>query len=173
MTLGALPGLGAVALALTASAPPLAPAPPPAPPRPVVSRAPARTVPAAIARAETLGAISSSRARDYQAQWRDGVRVIARLTGPRRALVLQAVTSTQQLAASGALRAGRIAPAIAAVHASARFARSGPPLPVPGGRISVRGDRAVYSYRPPYGLQVHPLGTIGKVNALAATCREP
>ena len=61
MSLGALTGLGAATLALAASAPPLSPAPPPAP-EPVVSRAPARTVSAAIDRAEALGAITTGRA---------------------------------------------------------------------------------------------------------------
>ena len=39
-------------------------------------------------------------------------------------------------------------------------------------RIRIHGDSTVYSYRPPYGLQVNPLGTIGKLNALATTCTE-
>src|SRR4051812_3836458 len=180
MILGALPGLGAVALALTASAPPLAPAPLPVPQpvvsraaaftAPVVSRAPARTVPDAIDRAEALGAISRRRAQEYRAEWIDAFRAMRRLTGPRRALVQQAVSSTQTLAGAGALRAGRLAPAIAAAHASAVLARSDRPLPAPGVRFSVPGDTAVYSYRPPYGLQFHPLGTAGKLNALASTC---
>jgi D-glucuronyl C5-epimerase C-terminus len=171
MTLGALPGLGAVALALAASAPPLASTPPPAP-RPVVSRAPARTVPAAIARAEALGAISARRAHAYEAQWRAAFRATRRLTGARRALVQQAIASTQRLAADHALRAGRLGPALAAVRASTRLARSRRPLPAPAERIRLPGDSTVYSYRPPYGLQVHPLATIGKLNALATTCTE-
>jgi D-glucuronyl C5-epimerase C-terminus len=171
MPMGALSGLGAVTLALTASAPPLSPAPPPAP-KPVVSRAPAHTVSAAIDRAEALGAISAGRAATYRLQWHDAFAAQRKLTGWRRGLVLQAVSSTQRLAASGRLRAGRLASAIAAAHASARFAKTGRALPGPGGRISVPGDNAVYSYRPPYGMQFHPLGTIGKLNALATTCTE-
>ncbi|MEA2385215.1 MAG: hypothetical protein QOH72_5186 [Solirubrobacteraceae bacterium] len=171
MTFGALTGLGAAALALAASAPPLSPSPPPAP-EPVVSHAPARTVSAAIDRAEALGAITAGRAARYRVQWHAAYRDARRLAGPRRDLVAQSVSSTQRLAASGALRAPRLASALAAVHASDAFARSGVALPAAGGRIRIPGDSTVYSYRPPYGLQVHPLGTIGKLNALATTCTD-
>jgi hypothetical protein len=171
MTFGALTGLGAATLALAASAPPLSPSPPPAP-EPAVSRAPARTVTAAIARAEALGAISARRADEYRLQWRAAYRASRTLGGARRDLVAQSVSSTQALAASGALRAPRLASAIAAAHASALYARSKGSLPAAGGRVRIPGDSTVYSYRPPYGLQVHPLGTIGKLNALATTCTE-
>jgi predicted secreted protein len=169
MILGALTGLSAATLAMAASAPPLSPAPPRAL-KPVVSRAPARTVMGAIARAEALEAISAGRARTYRVQWRDAVSASRAVGGPRGGVVLQAVASTRRLAASGALRAPRLAAALASVHASAQLARSHRPVPAPGGRVRFRGDSLVYSYRPPFGLQVHPLGTIGKLNALATTC---
>ena len=100
------------------------------------------------------------------------MRAAKRIGGPRGAVVRQSVTSTQRLAATGALRAGRLAAAIAGAHASAEVARSDRPLPAPGGRVRLPGDSIVYSYRPPYGMQVHPLGTIGKLNALATTCTD-
>jgi predicted secreted protein len=171
MPLGALTALSAATLALAATAPPLQAVPPTAP-APVVSRAPAHTVTAAIDRAEALGAISGGRADEYRAEWHDAVRAARRIGGPRGAVVRQAVTSTQRLARTGALRSGRIAAAIAGVHASAVVARGHHPLPSPGGRVKVPGDSLVYSYRPPYGMQVHPLGTIGKLNALATTCTD-
>ena len=154
---GAVPALSAATLALAATAAPLSPAPPPQP-KPVVSRAPARTVTTAIDRAAALGAITTGRAETYRLQWHDAVR--------------QSVASTQRLAATGMLRAGRLAAALAGVHASAVLARSDRPLPAPGGRVRLPGDSTVFSYRPPAGLQVHPLGTIGKLNALASTCTD-
>jgi len=171
MPLAALPALSAATLALAASAAPLSPAPPQAP-QPVVSRAPAHTVTAAIDRAERLGGISAGRAATYRGEWHDAVRAAKRVGGPRGAVVRQSVTSTQRLAATGTLRAGRLAAAIAGVHASAEVARSDRALPAPGGRVRLPGDSIVYSYRPPYGMQVHPLGTIGKLNALATTCTD-
>ena len=117
MTFGALTGLGAATLALAASAPPLSSAPPAAP-QPVVSRVPARTVPAAIDRAEALGAIASTRAARYRADWRAARRAVTRLPGARRAMVEQAMTSTRRLARRGALRAGRLEPALSGVRAS-------------------------------------------------------
>src|SRR4051794_10944255 len=171
MSLGALSGLGAATLTLAASAPPLSQAPPPAP-EPVVSRAPAHTVSDAIDRAEALGAITAGRADRYRLQWHDAYAAQRKLSGWRRGLVVQAVGSTQRLAAAGQLRSGRLASAIAAAHASAQFAKTGKALPSPGGRITLPGDSAVFSYRPPYGMQFHPLGTIGKLNALATTCTD-
>ena len=169
MAFAALPALSAATLALAATAAPLSPAPPQQP-APVVSRAPARTVSDAIDRAEALGAITVARADRYRLQWHDAYGAAKRSKAPRRVLVQQAVASAQRLAAGGGLRAGRLGSVIASAHASAVAARSKAPLPAPGGRIRIKGDSTVYSYRPPYGLQVHPLGTIGKLNALAATC---
>jgi hypothetical protein len=134
MTFGALTGLGATAMALAASAPPLASAPP-AGPVPVVSRAAAHTVPAAIDRAAALGAITTANAARYRAEWSDAYRLSLRLTGPRGALVDQALTSTRRLAARGALRAGRLEAALSGVHASAQVARADRPLPAAGGRV--------------------------------------
>src|SRR4051794_39161828 len=175
MALAALPALSAATLALAANAAPLQAVPPqpPAPaPAPVVSRAPAHTVTAAIDRAERLGAISGGRAVVYRREWHDAVRAAKHIGGPRRAVVRQAVTSTQRLARQGALRSGRLAAALAGVHASAQVARSRRALPAPGGRVKLARDSTVYSYRPPFGMQVHPLGTIGKLNALATTCTD-
>jgi D-glucuronyl C5-epimerase-like protein len=174
MALAALPALSAATLALAANAAPLQAAPPQPPraPAPVVSRAPAHTVTAAIDRAERLGAISGGRAVVYRRGWHDAVRAAKRIGGPRGAVVRQAVTSTQRLAREGALRSGRLGAALAGVHASAEVARSRRALPAPGGRVRLAGDSTVYSYRPPFGMQVHPLGTIGKLNALATTCTD-
>src|SRR5262245_45874295 len=112
MPIGALPALSAATLALAASAAPLSPAPPKAP-QPGVSRAPAYPVTAAIDGAEALGAIPAARAAEYRLEWHDAVRAAKRIGGPRGVVVRQSVTSTQRLAATGALRAGRLAAAIA------------------------------------------------------------
>ena len=147
MALAALPALSAATLALAANAAPLQAVPPQPPaPAPVVSRAPAHTVTAAIERAERLGAISGGRAVVYRREWHDAVRAAKRIGGPRGAVVRQAVTSTQRLARQGALRSGRLAAALAGVHASAQVARSGRALPAPGGRVKLAGDSTVYSY---------------------------
>src|SRR6185436_5773147 len=115
---------------------------------------------------------SGGRAVVYRGEWHDAVRAAKRIGGPRGAVVRQAVTSTQRLRHHGARRSGRVAAALAGVHASAEVARSGRALPAPGGRVKLAGDSTVYSYRPPFGMQVHPLGTIGKLNALATTCTD-
>jgi hypothetical protein len=167
--MAALSALGAVTLAMAVSAPPLSATPPPPDPA-AVSRAPARTVLAAITRAETLGALHAADATRYRVVWRRARTAARRLPAGRREIVADAIANAGGLAASGGLRAGRIAPAMAGVQASLTVARTAPSLPVAGGRPRLHGDSAVYSYRPPAGVQLHPLGTIGKVNALAATC---
>ncbi|HEX2102453.1 MAG TPA: D-glucuronyl C5-epimerase family protein, partial [Solirubrobacteraceae bacterium] len=87
-----------------------------------------------------------------------------------RILVEDAMRSTRRLALRGALRVGRLEAALSGVRASVAVARADRPLPPAGARVRLPGDAAVYSHRPPFGMQVHPLGTAGKVNALAATC---
>ena len=173
MPLAALPALSAATLALAASAAPLSPAPPQ--PHGAAGRQPRarphghrRDRPRRAARGDLRAAGPSG----IGVEWHDAVRAAKRIGGPRGAVVRQSVTSTQRLAATGALRAGRLAAAIAGAHASAEVARSDRPLPAPGGRVRLPGDSIVYSYRPPYGMQVHPLGTIGKLNALATTCTD-
>jgi hypothetical protein len=167
--MAALSALGAATLAMAVSAPPLT-ASPPAPDPAAVSRAPARTVLQAITRAETLGALHAADATRYRVIWRRARTAAGRLPAGRREIVADAIANARGLAASGGLRAGRIAPAMAGVQASLTVARTASSLPVAGGRPRVPGDSAVYSYRPPAGVQLHPLGTIGRVNALAATC---
>jgi hypothetical protein len=166
---GVLAALGAVTLAATASAPPLSPAPPALHQAPA-SRAPARTVQGAITRAEALGAIDSADADVHRVVWRRAARDAKLLPAGRRDVVAGAISNARRLAADGALTTTRLAPVLAGVDASVRTARAARPLPVAGGRVRLPGDSAVYSYRPPAGMQLHPLGTIGKLNALASTC---
>src|ERR687886_308089 len=171
MSMGALSGLGAVTLALTASAPPLSPAPPPAP-APVVSRAPAHTVSDAIDRAEALGAITAGRADRYRLQWHDAFAAQRKLTGWRRELVVQAGPTLrfEYLFAFGggapgwvsAMTQGTGAQALArtsAITGKARYAAAARGAyraltrPAPRG-AAVRGDDglvahlAMYSFRP-------------------------
>jgi hypothetical protein len=169
--MAALSALGAVTLAMAVAAPPLSPTPP-APAAAAVSRAPARTVLEAIARAEALGALHTADATRYRVTWRRARVAAGRLPAGRREIVADAIASARGLAAAGQLRAGRIAPAMAGVEASLQVARTARSMPVAAGRTQLRGDSAVYSYRPPAGVQLHPLGTIGKINALAATCTD-
>ncbi|MEA2318796.1 MAG: hypothetical protein QOD44_2985 [Solirubrobacteraceae bacterium] len=166
---GLLAALGAATLAATASAPPLSPAPP-ALQQAAVSRAPARTVPGAITRAERLATIDAADADVYRVVWRRAERDAKRLPPGRRDVVAGAVANAGRIAADGALTTTRLASVLAGVDASVRTARTVRTLPPAGGRVRLPGDSAVYSYRPPAGMQVHPLGTIGKLNALASTC---
>jgi hypothetical protein len=166
---GVLAALGAATLAATASAPPLSPAPP-ALQQAAVSRAPARTVAGAITRAERLGAIDSADADLYRVVWRRAERDAKRLPVGRREVVAGAVANAGRVARGGALTTTRLAPVLAGVDASVRTARTARSLPAAGGRVRLPGDSAVYSFRPPAGMQLHPLGTIGKLNALASTC---
>ncbi|MEA2289544.1 MAG: hypothetical protein QOD55_1541 [Solirubrobacteraceae bacterium] len=169
--MAALSALGAVTLAMAVSAPPLSATPPAADPS-AVSRAPARTVLQAITRAERLGAIDAADATRHRVRWRRARTAAGRLPAGRREIVADAIATARAIAAAGELRAGRIAPVMAGVEASLQLARTAPSLPAPGGRATLPRDSAVYSYRPPAGFQLHPLGTIGKVNALAATCTD-
>ena len=173
MPLAALPALSAATLALAASAAPLSPV---AAAGTAAGRQPRARPhghrgdrPGRAARGDLRGRAC----RRYRVEWHDAVRR-GRSASAGRAARSCASRSRARSASRRPAPCGRarLAAAIAGAHASAEVARSDRPLPAPGGRVRLPGDSIVYSYRPPYGMQVHPLGTIGKLNALATTCTD-
>ncbi len=73
------------------------------------------------------------------------------------------------LAASHTLTADRLRPTFLVLRTNTRFwARS--PMPAAGWRTSPDSDPAVFQYYPGHGLQLQPLASWGRANAVAGAC---
>ncbi len=144
------------------------PAPPP-PPRPEPSSGPARTVGAAVRRAHLAEAITWRQRRMYERTLVDAKAAARRLPPLRAREIKGSLTVARRLAARGELGAERLAPVMAGIRASSTVFRL-QPYPAPAERRQVDGDGLVYEFRPGAGMQVHPLASAGRLNALAGAC---
>ncbi len=73
------------------------------------------------------------------------------------------------LAAAHTLTADRLRPTFLVLRANTRFwSRS--PLPASGWRTSFGTDPAIFQYYPGHGLQLQPLASWGRANAIAGAC---
>ena len=79
------------------------------------------------------------------------------------------VGTVQTLAATHTLTADRLRPTFLVLRANTRFwARS--PMPTSGWRTSFGTDPAIFQYYPGHGLQLQPLASWGRANAIAGAC---
>jgi hypothetical protein len=124
---------------------------------------------AAVRRAHLAEAITWEQRREYERTLIDA-KAAARRLPPLRAGELRAsLAVAKRLAARGELGAERLVPVMAGVRASSTVFRL-QPYPAPAERRQVNGDGLVYEFRPGYGMQVHPLASAGRLNALAGAC---
>ena len=155
----------------------VAPVPSPAPePEPVATvqprrpRLPAgRSVRTALRRALLTGAIER---RDW-ARWRATDRraraALRRLSGARRAELASVVGVVDRLASGGQLTAGRMPLAFLTLERNVEvWTRR--PFPAPRRRMTFGRDPAVFQYYAGAGVQHHPLGSAGQINALVQPC---
>lgn len=158
----------AVVLATMVTAMPAAPSEPP-PQRPQPSSGPARTLGAAVRRAHLARDISWAQRRAYERDLKEAKAAARRLPAARARQIRGALLVGKRLAARGMLGAERLEPVVAGIRASTDVFRLRP-FPAPGQRLEVGGDGLVYEFRPGSGVQLHPLASAGRLNALATAC---
>jgi hypothetical protein len=100
----------------------------------------------------------------------DVKRTIKALTGARRAELAGVLASVERMAARGSLRASRLYPLFLTL-ARNRDWWSSQPLLGSGQRVTFAGSELIWQYVPGQGLQLHPLGNFGKLNAYAKGSR--
>jgi hypothetical protein len=96
-------------------------------------------------------------------------RARARLSGTRRAELGAVLAGVESLAARGLLSPSRLRPSFLTLARNTAF-WSREPLPAAGQRGTFGRDPLVWQYVPGQGLQIHPLGSWGRANALAGAC---
>jgi hypothetical protein len=112
-------------------------------------------------------------ARAEYRRWRRtyvrSVRTLRRLRGARAWQLRYVFTSVESLALRGRLGATRMPAAFAQLERNRRY---WPRMPYPGAgdQVSFRGSEVLYQYFPGQGLQLHPLSTFKKANAMYGFC---
>jgi hypothetical protein len=127
------------------------------------------TVKGALRRAWMSGAIGRRRHDELRAIWWRANRDLHRLRGTRRAELGAVLALARRLATARVLTAGRLDPVFLTIRRNREFWTTHA-LPAPRARTSFRGDPVIFQYYAGQGLQVQPLASFGRANALAASC---
>ncbi len=127
------------------------------------------TVEAALRVARLTGRISEvDEARDRR-DWAAANATLAKLPGIRGSELGYVVGSVRALAAAHLLTSDRIDPTFLSLRDNAHFWATAA-LPAPGFRTTFGADPAIFQYYPGRGLQLQPLASWGRANALAGAC---
>jgi hypothetical protein len=101
--------------------------------------------------------------------WANANATLGKLTGVRHNELAYVVGSINALAAQHALTADRIDPTFLVLRNNTRFWSSAP-MPSSGFRTTFGKDPAIFQYYPGHGMQLQPLASWGRANALAGAC---
>ncbi len=131
-----------------------------------------RTVAGALRRAFIAGAIDDATQRRLRRIWWTTGRARDRLTGRRRAELGTVIAVAARLARERRLDAGRLEPVFLTLQRNRDFWTTRP-LPAGGARLHFGRDPVTFQYYAGRGLQIQPLASFGRANALANVCLRP
>jgi hypothetical protein len=127
------------------------------------------TVEGALRVARLTDRISPALETSLRRDWANAQRTLAKLSGVRGNELGYVVGTLQTLAATHTLTTDRLRPTFLVLRANTRF-WSQSPLPAAGWRTSFGTDPAIFQYYPGHGLQLQPLASWGRANAIAGAC---
>jgi hypothetical protein len=127
------------------------------------------SVEAALRVARLTRRISPAAENALRRDWANANATLGRLSGTRRSELAYVVNSISALAAQHALTSDRIDPTFLVLRNNASF-WSHAPLPGSGFRTTFGRDPAIFQYYPGHGMQLQPLASWGRANALAGAC---
>ena len=123
-----------------------------------------------LAEARDRGEIGEADYRRYLAVYK-GARATRKQLGGRCRLQLRNVLDQlERFADQGVLTASRMPILFTQLARNAQFWAGAEPRIAANGRVVFPGSALVFQHFPGQGLQFHPLGTFGKVNAMANAC---
>jgi hypothetical protein len=128
-----------------------------------------RTVRGALRRAWIQGAIDSATHARLRRIWWTAGRAQARLGGRRRAELAAVIGVATTLAREGLLTPSRLEPVFLTLQRNRDFWTSRP-LPRAAQRFVFGPDPVTFQYYAGRGLQIQPLASFGRANALAKPC---
>jgi hypothetical protein len=127
------------------------------------------TVDGALRVARLTGRITAFDEARLRGDWERAGATLGRLGGERRNELAYVVNTVAALAARHALTADRIDPTFLVLRNNTSFwARA--PMPASGFRTTFGRDPAIFQYYPRRGMQLQPLASWGRANALAGAC---
>src|SRR3954447_2049209 len=133
------------------------------------SRRRARAVSRTLRRALRQHRISPARYRSYRSAYGRALRVRRRLRGARRAQLGYVIAVAERLALAHRLIPSRMPMVFLELRRNTQY---WPSRRYPGVRdwVRFRGSEVLFQYFPGRGLQLHPLGTFKRANALHGFC---
>lgn len=123
----------------------------------------------ALARMARRGNISAAKESGWKRYYVLSVRALRRLGGARDAQLRYVVDSVEALALAGKLTPTRMPAAFLQLERNRQYWRK-LPYPASGDQVSFRGSQILFQYYPGRGLQIQPLSTFKKANALYGFC---
>ncbi|MBE2318930.1 hypothetical protein DVA67_023355 [Solirubrobacter sp. CPCC 204708] len=128
-----------------------------------------RSVEGALRVARLTGRITAGAEASMRGEWTDANATLAKLSGVRAAELGYVVGAVRSLAAARQLTSDRLRPTFLILRQNARFWAK-QPVPAPGWRTTFGRDPAIFQYYPGKGLQLQPLASWGRANAVARAC---
>ena len=101
--------------------------------------------------------------------WDHANTTVAKLSGVRRNELAYVIGTVRTLAAAHMLTVDRLRPVFLVLRTNTRF-WANEPIPASGFRTSPYTDPAVFQYYPGHGMQLQPLASWGRANAIAGAC---
>jgi hypothetical protein len=127
------------------------------------------TVEASLRVARLSERISPELETSLRTDWANANRTVGKLGGTRRTELAYVIGTVRTLAAQHMLTVDRLRPVVLVLRTNTRFWAT-QPLPASGFRTSPDADPAVFQYYPGHGLQLQPLASWGRANAIAGAC---
>jgi hypothetical protein len=127
------------------------------------------TVEASLRAARLSERISPELETSLRADWANANRTVAKLSGARRNELAYVIGTVRTLAAQHMLTVDRLRPVFLVLRINTRFWANAP-MPASGFRTSPDADPAIFQYYPGHGLQLQPLASWGRANAIAGAC---
>jgi hypothetical protein len=135
----------------------------------VASRRGHLAVSRALGAQRRAGSISAAQVRRWGRSYVRAVRALAVLGGARDTELRYVVGSVEALALGGRLTATRMPVAFLQLERNRQYWLR-LPFPAEKDQVSFRGSQLLFQYFPGRGLQLHPLSTFKKANALHGFC---
>jgi D-glucuronyl C5-epimerase C-terminus len=129
-----------------------------------------RAIDRTLTRAERKRGIAASDRRRWRRWYVRSLRTLRRLGGARDTQLRYVVDSVEALALSRQLTPSRMRAAFLQLERNRQYWRA-LPYPAAGDQVSFRGSQILFQYFPGEGLQIHPLSTFKKANALFGFCQ--
>ncbi|MDA0183069.1 D-glucuronyl C5-epimerase family protein [Solirubrobacter phytolaccae] len=128
-----------------------------------------KSVEGALRVARLTGRITVGAEGSMRAEWTNANAVLGRLSGVPHTELAYVVNAVRSLAAGHILTADRLRPTFLILRQNVRFWKD-QPVPASGWRTTFGRDPTIFQYYPGRGLQLQPLASWGRANAIAGAC---